>query len=164
MYITDCHNHRIVKWKLNSKTGEIIAGGNETGNENNQLNNPRDIIFDKKNNSFIISDNANNRVIRHFDKNRTNQQILISNIDCWGLTIDKNGFIYVADCENNEVRRWKQGDEQGELVAGGNGQGNHLNQLNEPSFIFIDEDCSLYIADNQNHRVMKWKKDAKEGT
>ncbi|CAF1061508.1 unnamed protein product [Adineta steineri] len=163
VYIADYQNNRIVKWKLNSNTGQIITGGNGKGNENNQLNEPRGVIFDKKNNSFIISDKGNKRVIRYFDQNQTNQQIIISNLDCWGLAIDKNGFIYVSDSQNHEVRRWKQGDEKGELVAGGNGQGNDLNQLNWPTFIFIDEDCSLYISDTRNHRVMKWEKDAKEG-
>ncbi|CAF0848891.1 unnamed protein product [Adineta steineri] len=163
IYIADSYNHRIVKWKLNSNTGQIIAGGNGKGNQNNQLNWPTNIIFDKQNNSFIISDQRNNRVIRYFDQNQTNQQIIISNIGCWDLTIDKNGFVYVSDCWNHEVRRWKQGDDEGELVAGGNGKGNHLNQLNFPTFIFIDEDYSLYISDRENHRVMKWEKDAKEG-
>ncbi|CAF4153581.1 unnamed protein product [Adineta steineri] len=163
IYIADSFNHRIVKWKLNSNTGQIIAGGNRNGNQNNQLNCPRDIIFDKENNSFIISDEENKRVIRYFDQNQTNQQIIISNISCWGLTIDKNGFIYVSDTQNHEVRRWKQGDEKGKLVAGGNGRGDQLNQLNEPTYIFIDDDYSLYISDQNNHRVMKWKKDAKEG-
>ncbi|CAF1485607.1 unnamed protein product [Adineta steineri] len=161
IYIADCGNHRIVKWKLNSNTGQIIAGGN--GNQNNQLSRPTDIIFDKNNNSFIISDPSNYRVIRYFDKNQTKQQIIISNIYCSRLTIDKNGFIYVSDWFKNEVRRWKEGDEKGELVAGGNGQGDRLNQLNSPTFIFIDEDYSLYISDRDNHRVMKWTKDAKEG-
>ncbi|CAF1073149.1 unnamed protein product [Adineta steineri] len=178
LYIADSENHRIVKWKLNSNTGEIIIGENGKGNQNNQLNEPRDIIYDKENNSFIISDAENKRVIRYiiqnqqtrlpsiiryFIQNQTNEQIIISNIKCWGLTIDKNGFIYVSDCENHEVRRWKQGDEKGELVAGGNGQGKQLNQLNKPTFIFINGDYTLYISDTDNHRVMKWKKDAKEG-
>ncbi|CAF3782729.1 unnamed protein product [Adineta steineri] len=163
IYIADFGNHRIVKWKLNSNTGQIIAGGNGKGNQSNQLNYPTDIIFDKKNNSFIISDFGDRQVIRCFVQNQTNQQILISNINCWGLTIDKNGFIYVSDPKNHEVRRWKQGDKQGELVAGGNGQGNGLDQLNHPTFIFIDDDYSLYISDHSNNRVMKWKKDAKEG-
>ncbi|CAF4385897.1 unnamed protein product, partial [Adineta steineri] len=156
-------NHRIVKWKLNSNAGQIIAGGNGKGNQNNQLDSPINIIFDKKNNSFIISDWGNRRVIRYFGENQTNQQIFISNIVCWGLAIDKNGFIYVSDRENHEVRRWKQGDKNGELVAGGKGQGNDLNQLNCPTHMFIDEDDSLYISDEPNHRVMKWRKDAKEG-
>ncbi|CAF4093963.1 unnamed protein product, partial [Adineta steineri] len=163
IYIADYCNDRIVKWKLNSNTGQIIAGDNGNGNQNNQLNSPRDIVFDKENNSFIISDQGNKRVIRYFDQNQTNQQVIISNITCWGLTIDKNGFIYVSDYEKHEVRRWKQGDRQGELVEGGNGKGSHLNQLNYPTFIFIAEDYSLYISDWGNHRVMKWKKDAKEG-
>ncbi|CAF3927674.1 unnamed protein product, partial [Adineta steineri] len=137
IYIADKWNHRIVKWKQNSDTGEIIAGGNESGNRNNQLN---------------------RRVIRYFDQNEANQQVLISNINCEGLTIDKNGFIYASDCWNHEVRRWKEGDVKGELVAGGSRQGNRLNQLNEPTFIFIDEDYSLYISDADclNNRVMRW--------
>ncbi|CAF3880845.1 unnamed protein product [Adineta steineri] len=163
VYITDCQNHRIVRWKLNSNSGQIIAGANGQGNRNDQLNKPGVIVLDKENNSLIISDCANRRVIRYFDENQTNEQIIISNIYCGGLTIDKNGFIYVSDYVNNEVRRWKQGDKNGELVAGGNGKGNHLNQLSYPTFIFIDEDYSLYISDEQNHRVMKWKKGVKEG-
>ncbi|CAF1395919.1 unnamed protein product [Adineta steineri] len=163
IYIADSDSHRIVKWKLNSNIGQIIAGGNGKGNRNNQLNWPTDIIFDKKNNSFIISDRGNRRVIRYFDQNQTNQQILISCIDCSGLTIDKNRCIYVSDYENHEVRRWKRGDKKLELVAGGKGQGKRLNQLNFPTNILIDEDDSLYISDTSNHRVMKWKKDAKEG-
>ncbi|CAF1543435.1 unnamed protein product, partial [Adineta steineri] len=163
IYIADCGNDRIVKWKLNSNIGQIIAGENGVGNRNNQLSWPTNIIFDKENNSFIISDYKNNRVIQYFDQNQTNQQILISYINCVGLTIDKNGFIYTSDSQNNEVRRWKQGDKKGELVAGGNGQGNGLNQLNYPTYIFIDEDYSLYISDYENNRVMKWRKDAKEG-
>ncbi|CAF0820235.1 unnamed protein product [Adineta steineri] len=186
IYVADSWNDRIVKWKLNSNTGQIIAGENGSRNQDNQLNGPRDIIFDKENNSFIISDREKKRVIRYFGKNQTNQQsiisddwykriiryfdqsqtnqqIIISNINCYGLTIDKNGSIYVSDCENHEVRRWKQGDTKGELVAGGNGKGNHLNQLYQPTYIFIDKDYSLYISDCWNHRVMKWKKDAKEG-
>ncbi|CAF1030207.1 unnamed protein product [Adineta steineri] len=163
VYIADSLNHRIVKWTMNSKTGQIVGGGNGKGNKNNQLYNPTNIVFDKKNNSFIISDGGNNRVVQYSDKNQTNQQILISTFFCLGLTIDKNGYIYASDYENHEVRRYKQGDKKGELVAGENGKGKNLNQLNCPYYIFIDEDFSLYISDHGNNRVMKWKKDAKEG-
>ncbi|CAF0807339.1 unnamed protein product [Adineta steineri] len=163
IYIADSRNHRIVKWKLNWNTGQIIAGGNGYRNQNNQLDSPKDIIFDKENNSFITCDTGNIQLIRYFDQNQTNQQTLISKIYCWGLTMDKNGFIYVSDRQNHEVRRWRQGNEEGELVAGGNGKGDHLNQLNKPRNIYIDDDYSLYISDSGNHRVMKWKKDAKEG-
>ncbi|CAF4302384.1 unnamed protein product, partial [Adineta steineri] len=97
VYIADSRNSRIVKWELNSNIGEIIAGENVQGNRNNQLCKPTDMIFDKENNYFIISDTGNRQVARYFDQNLLSQQIIISNINCAGLTIDINGFIYVSD-------------------------------------------------------------------
>ncbi|CAF4860378.1 unnamed protein product, partial [Rotaria socialis] len=55
------------------------------------------------------------------------------------------------------------GDENDTLVAGGNGQGDELNQLNSPHYLFVDRDHSVYVSDHNNHRVMKWNKGAKEG-
>ncbi|CAF0772690.1 unnamed protein product [Adineta steineri] len=152
IYTTDSWNDRIVEWKLNSNTGQIIAGGNEWENQNNQLNQPTDIVFDKKNNSFIVSDPGNKRVIRCFDQNQTNQQIIISNINCWGLTIDKNGFIYVSDPENHEKKDAKEGT----IVAGGNGEENSLKQLDHPQGVIVDHLGQIYVADSWNHRVMRW--------
>jgi sugar lactone lactonase YvrE len=164
IYVADQGNHRIVEWKSNATNGQLVAGGNRKGNQINQLYYPRDMIIDKENNSLIIADYGNRRVMRCSLENNTKyRQIIISNIDCRGLTMDKNGSLYVSDCSKHEVRRWKRGDQNGTIVAGGNGKGNRLNQFNKPTFIFIDEDYSLYISDEQNHRVMKWLKDAKEG-
>ena len=33
------------------------------------------------------------------------------------------------------------------VVAGGNGKGNHLNQLNCPTYIFVDQNHSVYVSD-----------------
>ena len=62
----------------------------------------------------------------------------------------------------NEVRRWRLGETQGKVVAGGNDRGNRLNQLDYPTFVFVDQDYSVYVSDYNNHRVMKWMEDAKE--
>ncbi len=164
IYVADWGNHRIVEWKCNATNGRIVAGGNGQGNQTNQLNHPIDVIIDKEKNSLIIADSENKRVMRwSLENNTKNGQIIIEDIDCYGLKMDKNGSLYVSDWEKNEVRRWKRGDQNGTLVAGGNGKGNLLNQFNVPTFIFIDEDYSLYVSDWGNHRVMKWLKDAKEG-
>jgi sugar lactone lactonase YvrE len=158
MFVAYDLNNRIVEWNLNSINAQIVAGGNE-----NQLKYPTDVIIDKEDHSLIIADWGNRRVIRWSRQNNTNEQILISNIDCFGLTMDKNGSLYVSDYKKNEVRRWRRGDEEGTIVAGGNGEGDGLNQLNGPTLIFVDEDYSLFLSDSDNHRVMKWIKDAKEG-
>ena len=137
-----------------------MAGGNGRGNRNDQLNCPRDVIIDKQNDSFIICDTGNRRVMRWSLQNNTSEQIIISDIDFYELTMDTNGDLYVSDEEKNEVRRWRMGESRGTIVAGGNGQGDHLNQLNHPTYIFVDDDYSVYISDLENHRVMKWMTDA----
>ncbi|CAF1337948.1 unnamed protein product [Adineta steineri] len=161
--IADTGNHRIVEWKYNSNIGEVIAGGNGQGDSLNQLNSPVDIAVDKEKNVIIICNAGNARVMRWFRQNQTNTRILISDISCSGVAIDKNGSIYVSDYAKFEVRRWREEDTVGTLVAGGNGKGNSPNQLNNPMKIFVDEEYSVYVADQENHRIMKWKKDAKEG-
>ncbi|CAF1338998.1 unnamed protein product [Adineta steineri] len=162
IFIADFCNHRIVEWKCNVKKGQIIAGGIGQGNRMDQLNHPTDVIVDQQNHSIIVADQGNRRVIQWLNQN---QQILIRNIDCHGLAMDKHGFLYVSDYVKNEVRRWKMGEynNEGTIVAGGNRRGDQPNQLNTPSFIFVDEDQSIYVSDRKNDRVMKWRKDAKEG-
>jgi sugar lactone lactonase YvrE len=161
--IADFNNHRIVEWKLGTKIGQVVAGGNGEENQTYQLNYPTDVIVDKKTNSLIICDGGNRRVVRWSRQNGTNGQTIISDIDCWGLTMDNNGDLYVSDTEKDEVRRWKIGETKGTIVAGGNGKGRQLNQLKNPTYLFVDEDHSVYVSNNSNHRVMKWLKGAKEG-
>ena len=163
IYIADWGNHRIVEWKFGAKIGEVVAGGNGEGNRNDQLHNPRDVIVDKKNDSFIICDYGNRRIVRWPRQYGAIGETIISDIRCWGLAMDNNRDLYVSDERKHEVKRWKTGEKKGTLVAGGNGRGKHLNQLNDPTYIFVDRDYSVYVSDFGNNRVMKWTKDAKEG-
>ncbi|CAF1584003.1 unnamed protein product [Adineta ricciae] len=162
--IADYGNDRVVRWEWQAKKGTIVAGGKGRGNRTDQLHSPRDVIVAKDNQSIIIVDYSNRRVIRWFDQSPLNQQILINDIDCYGLAMDKEGYLYVSDVRKQEVRRWKEGESQGTIVAGGNGLGNRLNQLKWPSYLFVDDEQSIYVSDHGNHRVMKWRKDAKEGS
>ncbi len=163
VYIADYDNHRIVEWKNGATSGQIIAGGNKRGNRKDQLNHPTDIIVDKKSDSLIICDYDNKRVLRWPRINGTSGETIISDVNCYGVKMDNNGYLYVSDYSKHEVRRWKIGDPSGTVVAGGNGKGNRLDQLSSPCYIYVDPDYSVYVSDNGNHRVMKWIKDAKEG-
>jgi len=127
---------------------------------------PTDVILDEKKKSLIICDYGNKRVVRWSLENPNGQkEILIENILCWGLMMNENGDLFVSDYENHVVKRWKKGErrKEGMVVAGGNGQGNKLNQLNYPRYIFIDREETVYVSDGDNHRVMKWLKGANEG-
>ncbi|CAF2082469.1 unnamed protein product [Rotaria magnacalcarata] len=163
IYIADQQNHRIVRWKRGATYGPVVAGGNGEGNRTNQLSKPKYVIVDKLTDSLIICDNGNRRVMRWSRRNRTSGEIIIDNIDCMGLAMDDQQVLYVSDWDNSEVRRYQLGEKNGTIVAGGNGKGEQLNQLNGPFYIIVDQDYSVYVSDRNNHRVMKWMKGAKEG-
>jgi sugar lactone lactonase YvrE len=163
IYVADAGNHRILQWEYGATNGKIVAGGDTEECEAHHLNWPIDIVIDNERNHFIISDHDNRRVVRWSRRSGIRAQSIISNIDCSRLTMDRNKYLYVSDKVKDEVRRWKVGDTHGTLVAGGNGKGHHLNQLNWPTFIFVDQDRSVYVSDKNNHRVVKWLEGAKEG-
>ncbi|CAF2143723.1 unnamed protein product [Rotaria magnacalcarata] len=163
--IADWWNNRIIQWKNGDTTnGQVVAGGNGEGNGLNQLNGPTDVLIDKETDSLIICDYENQRVVRWSRRSGTTQgEILIDNIHCWGLAMDKQRYIYVSHYGINEVRRYQLGEQIGTLVAGGNGAGDGLNQLNVPTYLFVDRQQNVYVSDKWNHRVIKWEKGAKEG-
>ncbi|CAF2818283.1 unnamed protein product [Rotaria sp. Silwood2] len=163
IYVAEYSNQRIMEWNCGAMSGQVVAGGNKQGNRTNQLNGPANVIIDKENDSVIICDQGNRRVVRWPRRNGKSGETIISEIDCWGLTIDSNGYLYVSDYKKHEVRRWCTGDTCGTVIAGGNGKGNRLDQLNCPAQIFVDQDYSLYVSDIGNHRLMKWIQGAKEG-
>ncbi|CAF4610209.1 unnamed protein product [Rotaria sp. Silwood1] len=162
--ITDNWNHRIVEWKKNDTNGRVIAGGNGQGNRLNQLKYPSDVLFDKDTKNLIICDRGNERVVQWSRRSGTSKgKVLIDKIFCYGLAMDDQKYLYVTDIAQNAVRRYKIGEKNGTLVAGGHGAGDGLNQFDEPIKIFVDQQQAVYISDNRNHRVMKWNKGATAG-
>ncbi|CAF4224730.1 unnamed protein product [Rotaria sordida] len=149
---------------MGDTNGQVVAGGNGKGNRLDQLNDPTDVLIDKETDSLIICDRDNQRVVRWSRRSGTTQgEILIDNIKCWGLAMDDQRYLYISDASKHEVKRYQIGDKNGTLVAGGNGKGTGLNQLNFPTYLFVDQQQTVYVSDYNNHRVMKWNKGAKEG-
>ncbi|CAF4904866.1 unnamed protein product, partial [Rotaria socialis] len=163
--IADYGNHRIIEWKKDDTTnGQVVAGGKGQGNGLHQLDRPTDVLIDNEADSLIICDRNNQRVVRWSRQIGTTQgEILIDNITCYGLALDEQRYLYISHYEKHVVRGYELSDKNGTLVAGFNGEGNALNQLNGPTYLFVDRQQNVYVSDNKNHRVMKWAKDAKEG-
>ena len=164
--IADFGNHRIMEWKMGASHGKVIAGDRGQGNRLDQLDGPIDVLIDKETNSLFIADQWNRRVVRWSRRQDTTQgEVIVDNIGCRGLVIDHQRYLYVSvsDVVKDEVRRYTIGDKNSIVVADGNGQGNQLNQLNVPTYLFVDEEQAVYVSDSNNHRVMKWNKYAKEG-
>ncbi|CAF3016772.1 unnamed protein product [Rotaria sp. Silwood2] len=133
IYVADHGNHRIVEWKSGATNGTVVAGGNGQG------------------------------VVRWSGRNGTHGETIISNIECFGLAMDDNGYLYVVDYREHEVKRYKIGETKRTAVAGGNEQGNRLDQLSYPYYVFVDRDHSVYVSDWGNNRLMKWEEGVTQG-
>lgn len=154
IYVADYENNRIVAWNSERKMRRVLVGRNQ------EINRPTEVVVDEQSRSLIIADLGNKQVMRWSNES---QEILVENIECFGLAMDKYGFIYVSDWQRNEVRRLKKGDIEERVVAGGNGKGDNKNQLDCPASLFVTDNQSVYVSDSNNNRVIKWMKNAREG-
>jgi hypothetical protein len=71
----------------------------------------------------------------------------------WGIFVDIDFNLYVADGSNNRIQRFQRGQLNGTTVAR-NDIPNNLT-LNHPTDVILDADGFLYIADNENHRIIR---------
>ncbi|CAF1237396.1 unnamed protein product, partial [Rotaria magnacalcarata] len=78
----------------------------------------------------------------------------------YGLVVDDDQTVVIADQWNDRIMQWKNGDAtNGQIVAGGTGEGNGLHQLHGPSDVLIDKETdSLIICDYWNFRVVRWSR------
>ena len=101
-----------------SQNGVTVAGRNGRGSADNQLNSPCGLDIDDDNQSIVIADGENHRIVE-----------------------------------------WKIGASNGKVIVGGQGQGNRLDQLNQPSDVVIDKETnSVFIADRDNRLVLRWSR------
>jgi hypothetical protein len=71
----------------------------------------------------------------------------------WGIFVDINFDLYVADCNNFRIQLFRPGELNGITVAGSTSAINKI-ALACPSGIFLDADKRLFIVDNTNHRIV----------
>ncbi|CAF1107972.1 unnamed protein product [Rotaria magnacalcarata] len=78
----------------------------------------------------------------------------------FGLFVDDDQTVVIADFGNHRIIQWKNGDTtNGQVVAGGKGQGNGLHQLFHPTNVLIDKETDgLIISDRDNRRVVRWSR------
>ncbi|CAF1375140.1 unnamed protein product, partial [Rotaria magnacalcarata] len=65
------------------------------------------------------------------------------------LFVDDDQTLVIVDHINHRIMQWKNGNTtNGQVVAGGNGAGNGLNQLNYPTDVLIDKETDSLIICN----------------
>lgn len=157
LYITDEFNHRVVKWDYGSSVGEVVAGGNGDGHGENQIPFPLQLTVDKNGTIFVCADG--DYTIKKWEKNASVGETIVTNVRCGGIHVDNQGSLYYSEPTEQRIVQWPTN----QIVAGGNGKGSELNQLNYPYNFFIKNNTSLIIADGANHRVLEWTIGDKQG-
>ncbi len=178
LFVTDVSpfSHRVLRFppgSTSSTSGTVVAGGNGSGADPNQLDNPGGVFVDASGNLFV-SDNANHR-IQKFVYDTPSDTYATDGVTVaggngvgsgtaqldnpGGVFVDADGNLFVADKDNHRIQKFPAGSTSstaGITVAGGNGEGSAANQLDEPYNLFIDAAGTLFVADTGNDRVQKF--------
>jgi sugar lactone lactonase YvrE len=115
LYVADMNN-RVLKFPPNSTSatfGTIVAGGNDSGSDPNQLSAPNDITVDGSGNLYV-SDITNDRVQLFLPGSSSlTAGITLAGSDQLGrphgLALDADGSLYVIDGNNKRVLRFSPG-------------------------------------------------------
>jgi gliding motility-associated-like protein len=146
-----------------------VGGGNGTGILANQLNFPDGVFVDPGGNVYV-ADTRNNRV-QMFPAGSTSATNGITIAggngagtaanqldEPTGIYVDAAGYLYVADGENCRIQKFPPGSTSataGITIAGGNGFGLALNQM-EPVALCFDAAGNLYVGDYGNERILEF--------
>ena len=63
-YIVDYANQRVLYYPTGIRNGTLVAGGNEVGLKNTELNYPTGVYYDVASGSFIIANRDSNNIVR----------------------------------------------------------------------------------------------------
>jgi hypothetical protein len=72
-----------------------------------KLPSPNKTVWHGVKNADLSEQWGNRRVMRCSRQNKTNGQIIISNIDCSCLAIDRHENLYVSDCGNHRTQKFE---------------------------------------------------------
>jgi len=147
IYLTDDFTKCIMKWKAGANSGETILGGDGFDWQSTYPPTLGELIIDTNTNSIIFCDNENDIIVRWSHRDITDREVLLSNIDCIGLEIDKEGYLYTGDARNQTIIRWKYKHDIETVVTEDFFYKNDIDLYSSPFLsLAIDSNGSIYIS------------------
>ncbi|MEU5698610.1 RICIN domain-containing protein [Streptomyces aurantiacus] len=180
IYIADADNHRIRKiakdGKISTVAGTGTAGFSGDGGPatDARLNCPFGVAVDSTG-VLYVADNNNRRIRKIVNqtistvagngtagsKGDNGQAVSAQLNNPHGVAVDRAGNLYIADADNNRIRKVTVHGEistvAGTGIKGSGGDGGPAveAQLDHPVAVVVDSDGALYIAEHSVHRVRK---------
>jgi streptogramin lyase len=180
LFIADIGNHLVRR--VDSKTGILttFAGTGKPGTTPNgapisgtPLSGPRSIDFDIEGNLLLVTREGN----QLFRLERVSQiiHLLAGNgrrgmaggtateaqmNGPKGLTVARDGTVYIADTENHAIRRYRPSTATLDTVIGNGAAGSGFPSdptqacLKRPHGVFLEADGTLLVGDSENHRIL----------
>ena len=171
-YVADFGNSRVMRYATNSTSGTngvLVAGGNGSGNTNNQLNAPWAMQYPSSVSNFLYITNVNGHTVMKWAPGTSSGTVIAGNLGVagfnatllntpMGIKIDMYLNMYVVDSANNRVQMFCQNSAIGITIAGDGSLGSNATQLNRPRSIAFDSQMNMYVGDLWNNRVQKFLK------
>ena len=171
LYIADTTNHRVRMISGNTVTtiagtGNIGQGGNNGPAASATLNSPGGVAVDSAG-TIYIADTGNNMIRKisggtitlfagtgNANYSGDNGPALNAELSGpTGVAVDSAGNLYIADTNNNLIRKV---DKSGNITSYVGGTGPTARSLNHPTGVWIDAANVLYISDTGNRRIAKF--------
>ncbi|CAF1424240.1 unnamed protein product [Adineta steineri] len=168
--VAEYGNKRILQFSLNDlpSAGTVIAGGNGAGCNMNQFKAADGIGFDNSGQLYVADYDCSQVVRFPSNSTSTTSGTLVGNVSQAALiSVDSlTNDVYVASSTANAIYKFVNGSGLPVVAAGGNRQGNALNQLSGPNAVYYDHlyTSSLYVADTGNNRVLKFSSGSTKAT
>ncbi len=177
IFVADNSNHRIrkitpagiVSTFAGNGTGAFADGTGTAA----QLRQPSGIYFDKQGN-LILADRGNQRirkitpagVVTTIAGTGTAGYVdgeadVARFADPYGIGIDKDGNILVADLNNHKIRKLTPQGVVSTLAGSSSGYTNGINagaQFSSPVDLYVNAAGDIFVADNSNHALRKIRK------
>ncbi|WP_130796896.1 RICIN domain-containing protein [Streptomyces otsuchiensis] len=181
LYVSDYSNHRIRKITTDGRISTVAGTGAAGFKGDNgpalsaQLNCPREVAVDSEGALYLAD--ADNHRVRKVASDGTITTVAGTGTAGFsgdggpataarlsrpfGVAVDHTGVLYVAEYNNNRVRKIAADGTittvAGTGAAGFRGDGGPAvsAQLNRPYGVAVDNEGGLYVVDAENHRVRK---------
>ncbi len=73
------------------------------------------------------------------------------------VTVDLDGYVYVADTYNNRIQKFKPGVEGHAYDLQWGNEGTDDGQFKKPKGVAVDQNGYAYVVDTDNHRIQRFK-------